>query len=69
MMMYRNYIETLAKRFEAAFSTIEAGYNFDFGPEFEIALCRMLRTALPTRFGVSRASGRPSSCQLSLVLR
>ena len=30
------------------------GYSFDYGPEFEIAVCEVLRIALPDRFGVAR---------------
>ncbi len=52
--VYGEYIETLSKRFVAAFSTIEAGQNFDYGSEFEIALCMAFRAALPQSYGVAR---------------
>jgi hypothetical protein len=52
--MYGGYLDTLGKRFSAAFSTIETVYSFDYGPEFEIALCIALRSALPQSYGVCR---------------
>jgi uncharacterized protein DUF6602 len=54
MQMYGGYVETLGKRFAAAFSTIEAAFNYEYGPEFEIALCNVLGDALPTKYGVAR---------------
>jgi hypothetical protein len=51
-MMYKNFLKTVARRFEQIFSEISAEYNFDYGREFEIALCRALRTILPQRYGV-----------------
>ena len=52
--MYSNYLETLDIRFKAAFSTIDTVYSFDCGPELEIALCNVLRDALPQKFGICR---------------
>jgi len=52
--MYGDYVRVLQKRFHAALSSIEAKHNFDYGAEFEIALCRILRAALPDRFGICR---------------
>jgi hypothetical protein len=39
---------------QAELSTISAEHGFDYGPEFETALCRILRLMLPDRFGVCR---------------
>jgi hypothetical protein len=33
---------------------LEAFYSFDLGPEFEIAVCKTLRAALPQKFGICR---------------
>lgn len=54
MYTYHDYIRTLAKRFDATLSYIDAIYNFDYGDEFEVALCEVLRNALPEKFGVCR---------------
>ncbi len=52
--MYGDFTGLLNKRFLAEFENIEVGFNFDYGVEFEIALCRMFQTMLPTKFGVTR---------------
>jgi hypothetical protein len=52
--LYRNYVETLSKRFQANLNSIEVGHNFDYGPEFEIAICKTLRSALPDKYGIAR---------------
>lgn len=51
---YKDYVLTLSKRLEATLSTIQVEHNFEYGPEFEIAICQTLRSALPDRFGISR---------------
>lgn len=53
-LLYNDYIRRLSDKLHAQFNSIEAGYNFDFGPEFEIALCRVLLNCLPQKFGVCR---------------
>jgi hypothetical protein len=53
-MLYGDYVSLLSKRFEQAFDFIMAGYNFDHGPEFEIALCKVLRMVLPQSYGIAR---------------
>jgi len=52
--MYRDYLNTLSQRFSASFSTIQGIYGFDYGPEFEIALADVLRSALPSDYGICR---------------
>jgi hypothetical protein len=52
--LYRNYVKTLSSRLDAQITTIEAGYNFDYGLEFEIVLCELLREVLPEKYGVTR---------------
>jgi hypothetical protein len=53
-VQYNNYLRTVATRFSSLFDEIAAQYNFDYGDEFEIVLCRALRTVLPQRFGICR---------------
>ncbi len=53
-MKYKNYLKTVSERFRARFEEIAAGHNFDYGPEFEIAICKALRLILPERYGVCR---------------
>lgn len=52
--MYNNYLQTLQKRFLSEFEQIEAGYNFDYGIEFELALCLALKNMLPKTYGICR---------------
>jgi Domain of unknown function (DUF6602) len=52
--LYDGYVVTLADRFLEALAEIQAQYNFDYGPEFEVAICKVLRRALPQRFGICR---------------
>ncbi|WP_321414181.1 DUF6602 domain-containing protein [uncultured Desulfobacter sp.] len=53
-LLYNDYVRRLSDKLHAQFDSIMAGYNFDFGPEFEIALCRVLINCLPQKFGVCR---------------
>ena len=53
-LLYKNYVETLSKTFEANLVSIEASYGFDYGTEFEVVLCETLRQALPQKFGICR---------------
>jgi len=53
-MTYSDFLEEINIRTKALFSEISAEYNFDNGPEFEIALCKFLRVILPTRYGICR---------------
>lgn len=52
--MYGGYVSTLSKRFLASLLTIEAVYNFEFGQEFEIAICNALADTLPDNYGIAR---------------
>ncbi len=52
--MYLNLLQSLSRKIEFYFSEIEAVHNFEYGPEFEIALCKILKDLLPNRFGVCR---------------
>lgn len=54
--MYENLLKNLSQKIEKYFSEMEKDYNFDLGPEFEIALCKILQDLLPTKFGICRGS-------------
>ena len=41
--MYSNLLENLSRKIEYYFEEIEAPYGFDYGPEFEIALYKILQ--------------------------
>jgi len=53
-VLYNNWLSDVAQRFQQRFERIQAHYNFDFGDEFEVAICEVLRDILPRRFGVCR---------------
>jgi hypothetical protein len=53
-MAYGNFLENINSKFDSLFNEISAEYNFDNGPEFEIALCKVLRTILPNKYGICR---------------
>jgi hypothetical protein len=54
-VLYNNWLHDVAKRFQKKFDDdISATFNFELGPEFEIAICKVLQDLLPRRFGVCR---------------
>jgi hypothetical protein len=53
---YKDLAGRLSKRLSARLSLIEAQYNFDFGDEYEVALCEVLSDMLPARYGVCRGT-------------
>ena len=46
--------QTLAGRIATSLSTIETEHNFEYGVEFEIAMCEALRDMLADRYGLIR---------------
>lgn len=52
--LYGNYISTLHNRFSHKLEQIEAEHNFELGNEFEVAVCQILRSFLPGKYGVCR---------------
>lgn len=52
--MYRDMVGRLSNLINAELMRLEAIYNFDLGDEFEVALCKILRQALPEKYGVCR---------------
>lgn len=53
-MAYLDFLKNIDDKFQALFNEISAEYNFDNGPEFEIALCKALRIILPNKYGICR---------------
>ncbi len=51
---YADYIRKLAKQFDDALEEIEVNHNFEYGSEFEVAICKVFRRVLPHKFGVCR---------------
>lgn len=52
--MYGDWLVSVTRQFEEAFGQIEVQHNFDYGNEFEVAVCKVLRKLLPRRYGVCR---------------
>lgn len=52
--MYQGYISKISNRIESHLNEISANHNYELGPEFEIALCNILKEILPDKFGVCR---------------
>jgi len=52
--MYNKLLNNLSKEIDCFFGGMEANHNFDFGIEFEIALCRLFQKILPGSFGICR---------------
>lgn len=52
--IYRDFVRTASQRFEHRLNEIEVVHKFDYGDEFEIAICHTLRQVLPQQFGVCR---------------
>ena len=53
-LMYDGFLETISKEIEAEFNRIWGEYNFEYGVEYEIALCELLRKLLPRKYGICR---------------
>jgi len=53
-LLYDNYVRDVSARFEQALARIKTEHNFEYGPEFEIAICKTLRDILPQKYGICR---------------
>jgi hypothetical protein len=53
-MLYNGFVRDLVRRFQDKFTSIKIEHNFEYGPEFEIAICEVLRELLPGRAGICR---------------
>ena len=51
---YGKWVKTLSERFEANLSTVDVEHGFEYGSEFEVVICKSLRSALPDKYGVCR---------------
>jgi hypothetical protein len=51
---YGDYVVHLSRKFISRLDDIKADFNFDYGDEFEIAICEVLRSFLPTKYGICR---------------
>ncbi len=52
--VYNKMIDKLSLEFDRQLDEMSIVYNFDYGPEFEIAVCELLRRILPSRYGICR---------------
>jgi hypothetical protein len=53
-MQYNDFIIKIDKQARSAFEEIAAEHNFEYGAEFEIAICKLLRRVLPSKYGICR---------------
>jgi hypothetical protein len=53
-MAYSVFVENISNAIEDKMKQMSSIYNFDNGPEFEIALCELLRQILPDKYGICR---------------
>lgn len=53
-MKYEDFLHRLTKQFDSHVSQIMAKHSFEYGTEFEISLCQLLRKVLPQKYGVCR---------------
>ena len=53
-MQYDDFIIKIDKQAKSAFDEIAVEHNFEYGPEFEIAICKLLRRVLPSKYGICR---------------
>lgn len=53
-MDYGGWLKQLSGAFQRRFDEIEAVHNFDYGPEFEIAIAETLQRLVPSRIGICR---------------
>lgn len=52
--VYNDIVQNIAQAFERELGNIDAVYNFDYGDEFEIQVCKFLRRFLPLKYGICR---------------
>lgn len=54
--LYNDFLKNISQKFLSNFNEISVVYNFDNGDEFEVALCKSLRSVLPNYYGICRGS-------------
>lgn len=52
--LYGEYLKELANTYQSALAKIRTQNNFEYGDEFEVAICEALRLILPAQYGVCR---------------
>lgn len=52
--VYQDYVKNLHQTFLKRLDDIAVEFNFDYGYEFEIAICEILRSFLPIKYGICR---------------
>ncbi len=62
---YDNYILTISEAIQAELGRISTEYNFDNGPEFEIAICEILGKVLPEKYGICRGFAVASNGEIA----
>ncbi|NLN26482.1 MAG: hypothetical protein GX163_12725 [Bacteroidetes bacterium] len=53
-LFYNDYLRNLSEKFLRRLDEISGVYGFEYGIEFELAICEILRAFLPDKYGVSR---------------
>jgi hypothetical protein len=53
-MAYSKLIDNIATAIDNQLNEISTRYNFDYGEEFEIAICELLFSVLPMKYGICR---------------
>jgi hypothetical protein len=52
--LYDNFVSNVSSTFEGAMAWMRVVHNFEYGDEFEVALCKILRPILPMKYGICR---------------
>lgn len=53
-LLYDNYVREVSNKFEQALALIKTEHSFEYGDEFEVAICKTLRQVLPQQYGICR---------------
>jgi hypothetical protein len=53
-LLYNDYLKTLSEKFHRRLEYISGVYGFEYGIEFELAVCEILRSFLPIKYGICR---------------
>lgn len=53
-LKYKNLIHRLLEVFDSNVNSMMAEYGYEYGPEFEIAICKTLKSILPQKYGICR---------------
>lgn len=53
-VVYNGIVKNISNAFANEIRNISAVYNFDYGDEYEICICKFLRKFLPIKYGICR---------------